>query len=450
MTMMKADASPEKHLFLEMFIRDISLDDCVLDLMDNSIDSLISSRDIDVSDALFPFQAEDDCTNDSNGDSGFASIKIDYDGNSFRIVDTCGGISVREAKDEVFRFGHSSEATLGQLGVYGVGLKRAIFKIGNHITIESKTPTEGFRMEINVPEWARDPKWELPFEVIEGTSDPNSAGTIITIVSFREEVANRFRSDFFWKQLHDSIGRTYCLFLNRYVKVTLNSYEVNTNPIPLGSSGAVNVAKDEFMHEEVKVTLYAGLASRDSDGEWRTPDAGWYAACNGRLVVSADKTELTGWGSGRGPIFHPKYRGFIGIAFFYSKNPFLLPWTTTKRGLNQESLVYQEARGRMAVLARPVLRFFDEMYIPKEIVRDPQRLLAEDVKPVDVRLLTRMPQDVFTPKPRPSVEATTSVQYDVKNSELDRIRRHLRKASWPAKKIGMYTFNHFLKTECPE
>ena len=50
----KADASPTKGFFLEMFVRDLSLEDCILDLVDNSVDSLIKSRGIDVSKILLP------------------------------------------------------------------------------------------------------------------------------------------------------------------------------------------------------------------------------------------------------------------------------------------------------------------------------------------------------------------------------------------------------------
>ena len=35
----KADASPTKAFFVNMITRDISLEDCILDLIDNSVDS---------------------------------------------------------------------------------------------------------------------------------------------------------------------------------------------------------------------------------------------------------------------------------------------------------------------------------------------------------------------------------------------------------------------------
>jgi hypothetical protein len=43
-----ARAYPTKEFFIEMFTRDISLEDCILDLIDNSIDSLIRARKIDI------------------------------------------------------------------------------------------------------------------------------------------------------------------------------------------------------------------------------------------------------------------------------------------------------------------------------------------------------------------------------------------------------------------
>jgi hypothetical protein len=52
MTTRQANAYPRKHFFLEMFTRDISLEDCVLDLIDNSIDGLVRTRRINVSSSL--------------------------------------------------------------------------------------------------------------------------------------------------------------------------------------------------------------------------------------------------------------------------------------------------------------------------------------------------------------------------------------------------------------
>jgi hypothetical protein len=445
MKTMEANASPTKELFMEMFIRDLSLEDSILDLVDNSIDSLIKTRGVDVSDALLP----------SGGDEAgeekhrLPIIEIYYEPGKFRIRDTCGGISVKDAVDEVFRFGHSEGAERGQLGVYGIGLKRAIFKIGAEIIIESRTVDDGFNMHIYVPDWAKDPDWKFPLEVTKGTEDMETAGTLITIKSFRPEVATRMKSGTFEADLRDMIARTYSLFLNKYVAVAVNGRRVEPKVVNFGYSKEVNVAKEELTEGNVKVTIYAGLAARGVSGEWQTAEAGWYVACNGRLVVAADKMPMTGWGVGM-PQFHTKYRGFIGLVFFHSPNPLELPWTTSKRGLNQESLVFQRVKTRMAVVARPVLSFLNEMYSSEEIERAPQREVAESVENLDVRELTSQPQTAFMTRARPLVEDTVNVQYIAKRSELNRVRKSLRRSDMSASKVGKYTFDYYLKRECPQ
>jgi hypothetical protein len=450
MQVIQADASPEKWLFLEMFTRDLSLEDCVLDLIDNSIDSLIRTRGIDVSDALLEVSTGEGSPSSNRNITELGVIEIKYNSKEFVLNDKCGGISEEVAEKEVFRFGHKPGALPGQLGVYGIGLKRAIFKIGNDIIIESKTELTGFRTQINVPMWADEPEWKLPLEITAAAEGTGTAGTKIRISELRQEVSELFKSEAFQKQLNDMVARTYCLFLDKYVQVTINDHKVDPIPIPLGSSDNVNVAKEMFNHEDVTVTLYAALAARDKEGEWKAENAGWYAACNGRFVVLADKTDLTGWGSTATGIFVPKYRGFVGIAFFFSKNPLSLPWTTMKRGLNRESLVFQRSRTRMANVMRPILRFLDNMYTDKEMERVPQRQLAEQVKFVDVRSLSASQPAIFTTESTAASAQTIRVQYDAYISDIDRIKKALRKSRWSAAKIGKFTFEHYLKTECPE
>jgi len=444
-----ADARPTKGLFLEMFVRDLSLEDCVLDLVDNSIDSLVRSRNIDVSESLIPATVVSKESSQHETNLEPANIDISFDLDHFQVKDNCGGISVKDAKEEVFRFGHLEGAIEGQLGVYGIGLKRAIFKIGNEISIESRMVDEGFKMVIDVPKWSEDLDWTLPFDTIEGTADQKTAGTLIRIESLRVEIIERLKSGTFESRLKEMIERTYCLFLNRYVDVTLNGHKIEPKAIPLGDSEEVNIAKEEFEENGVKVTMYAGLAGRTEDNEWKQVDAGWYIACNGRLVVTADRDKLTGWGVEL-PIFVPKYRGFIGLVFFYSRRPLLLPWTTTKQGLNIESLVYQRALTRMTTIARPVLNFLNSMFSSSESEREPQRIAAAGIKSVDITELTERPDIQFIARTIKPEEMAISVQFSVKQKEIDRIKKCLGKYSWSARRIARYTFDHFLKTECPE
>jgi hypothetical protein len=170
----------------------------------------------------------------------------------------------------------------------------------------------------------------------------------------------------------------------------------------------------------VKVIFVATLAPRM---QWVQASAGWYVLCNGRVVVSADKTELTGWGEGF-PAFHSKFRGFIGIALFLSDDPFQLPWTTSKRGLNRESIVFQQSRNRMKGVARPVISFLDKMY-PSELNEAvEQRAIAHELTQRDLhKELEFTTRSSFKAVPKVSEVTTQRVQYDAKIVDLERVRK---------------------------
>src|SRR5205807_3530464 len=113
----------------------------------------------------------------------------------FRIRDTCGGIDRKLAVNDIFNFGHGEGEIGGVLGVYGIGLKRAIFKIGHHFRMESRTAAEGFIVDLNVREWSQKDEdlddWRIPIEFAGGAKSEGLAGTTIVITELRSEVKMR-------------------------------------------------------------------------------------------------------------------------------------------------------------------------------------------------------------------------------------------------------------------
>lgn len=448
MTDAKANASPRKRFFLEMFTRDIPLIDCILDLVDNSIDALVRKEKIDVSESLLSVEIKRDQVTEEVRQMGEVNIQISED--SFVIEDNSGGITREEAEKEVFRFG-APEKPRGQLGVYGIGLKRAIFKIGRKIIIESRTEDEGFSVNIDVDEWSQDENdWTFPISYISGTRSRREAGTRIEITQLRPEILLRVRSGSLEKRLVDRIQTTYGLFLGRYVEISVNSQNLRSRQIPFGESDEVDPAVDRFEREVegslVKVTLVAGLAIRT----WRAEVAGWYALCNGRIVLAANKDALTGWGDGMSS-FQPKYRGFVGAAFYFSNNPYALPWTTTKHGLNQDASIYQESRKRIETVSRPVLRFLDQYYpSSNDDNESPEmRSVSEGIKAGDIhKVAATWHRSTFIAKPKAKPKTTVRVQYDAERRDIDLIKRAVGKRSWPASQVGKHTFEYFLEMEC--
>ena len=432
-----------------MFTRDISLEDCVLDLVDNSIDSLVYTKGIEVSASIDSLALAAERSESAT----LPDINITLSQERVVIDDRCGGISREAAETYVFNFGSAPGHADKTLGAYGIGMKRAIFKIGNTILIESKRQTDGFRVELkDVEEWSKTDEdladWRIPIEDLAPVASPADMGVTITITNLHDEVKMRLQDGGLEGNLRSAVQQTYCMFLDRFVTVSLNEKPVPPNLIAIAESDALPPSIDKFHADGVEVTLIAGPAPKDL---WTTDRAGWYVLCNGRVVLKADKTELTAWGPPR-PIFQNKYNGFVGVAFFQSKDPLLLPWTTTKRGLNRESAVYQLARNKMAGIAGPFLKFCSGMY-PSELHEQPvERVLSEALKPADLRSLVSRPNSMFTGVKQSNRlrKTTTQISYTAEIDLVERIKKHLRRPNMSNPAVGRHTFDHYIKRECPK
>lgn len=100
MTLGTASAAPTKEFFVRTLIRDISLDDCVLDLVDNSIDSAREIVDSTrTTDRTHPYQLA------VTDELARFRIELVVTDTQFSITDNCGGISFTEAVETAFTFG---------------------------------------------------------------------------------------------------------------------------------------------------------------------------------------------------------------------------------------------------------------------------------------------------------------------------------------------------------
>lgn len=174
--MPKADFSPERRFFVDLIIRDITLEDAILDLIDNAIDSLVQMTGVDI--------YKDFITTDTRAAAGSLDfwVKVDFTSKQFTIEDNCGGIPFERARDDVFRFGHLDPRRGPSLSVFGIGMKRAIFKIGREIRIESHAKDSGFLVNLDVDHWldkTKETEWKIPIEKQSGHADDSKPGTKI-------------------------------------------------------------------------------------------------------------------------------------------------------------------------------------------------------------------------------------------------------------------------------
>jgi len=242
------------------------------------------------------------------------------------------------------------------------------------------------------------------------------------------------------------IAATYALFISAALSIQLRGELISSNLPALGSYDRLTPGRKVLHHEGVDVLIVAGV----TPAEDKVPH-GWYVFCNGRMVLQADRSRVTGWGDVL-PQWQPKYRRFVGYVYFRSDDVRRLPWMTTKQGVVFESSLYQTALAEMVVQARPVTTFLNNLYpgeqlaegvIERELLARVQPLLITEVPKTEGRFKVNLGKEKANLENR-----LVTIQYKKTRKDIDRARECLKQPSLSAAKIGEYTFDYFLKQEC--
>lgn len=431
-------ASPTKRFFVSMLTRDIELPDAVLDLLDNCIDGVLRTKGYSESEKR-PYK-------------GFWA-RLDFDGSHFSISDNCGGISRELAEKSAFMLGRPLQAEeqdedLPTVGMYGIGMKRAIFKMGRYAEVTSRTSKEAF--QVTIPEsWFSDEKtWDLPIETLKRST--RQIGTTVMISHLDPGVARRFAPTGDFEDLfRKAVAQQYSLIIAKGFEVFLNGTPVTPAPLVFRTVDLDRGYKDgiapymfrgliDGVHVDLKVGFYRTSVDEDElEDEQQTPssadEAGWTVVCNDRVVLYRDKTRLTGWGEGNVPSYHNQFIAIAGIVHFRSNDAFKLPVTTTKRGIDAGSQIYLEIKDRM----RDGLKRFTNFTYKLKKDKTQKDNLFKETKRVNESILTEMGKNIKwkkDPKIKGGEFFSPNLPQIEKNDQLRRIsffrpKDHIRKLS---------------------
>lgn len=434
----EANAHPEKRLFISLLTRDISLADAFLDLLDNSINAALKSSIASTENA-----ASYMALLDSPPEKRF-KVQLTFTSTKVTIEDDCGGISAKDAKEEVFVFGAADQESHqdDQLSVYGIGLKRAMFKLGKYIEMTSDHKDGGFKLDLDVVNWAGKKEQPWKFDITERPI-AQAGITKLEVTDLYKAVTARLSDALFESQLKDRIARAYSFFISKIIDIYVNGQQIVAEQVAISD----NQASENFTVDDVDVAILAGLGV-PKDKRYLAETAGWNVYCNGRSVISYDKTGLTGWGvDGLLPAFQPKHRPFVGIVFFTSKHPESLPWTTTKLGVNTDNIVWQRTLKRMADAGKQVTRFLDARYSEDgtSISSDELQDAIGASKTVTLKVSSGAPL-LFRAPPKPPNNMTT-IQYKVDKKELAEAKSATGQRSISNSEFGRYTYDYFVDNE---
>jgi hypothetical protein len=447
------DAWPTKELFIRTLVKDIPLNRAILDLIDNSVDSARELRRNEKYHGLW--------------------IHIEMSGSQFKIRDNCKGIPVKEAVRYAFRFGaakgkHQVPHSVGQ---FGVGMKRALFKMGRHFIVESATGHSRFIVEEDVDDWTsrkRDRDWS--FSLKKESHLPNisdsQTGTAITVSELLEDVQREFETALFVNALCREIAVVHQFSLTKGLEIKVNDTRVTGEPASLKFSKLVRPGYIGFSEngakQKVKVEMYAGVSDFDARS------AGWYVYCNKRLVLKADQTKTTCWGEGSGkkriiPQYHPQFAYFRGYLYLDCKNASRLPWNTTKTGLDEDSRVYKDVRQEMIPLMRGVINWLNDLKEEKDRKPNQEETLeleraineASEAELAIVRKELRPKKSgkiwsapFVGPEPKDVRELTKmiTISYKKPEEEVDQVKEVLKVKK--NREVGERTFEFYHKRMC--
>jgi len=431
---------PTKELFIYMLTRDVGLENAIIDLIDNSVDGALSNS---LNDDLSNFKIE-------------ITINKDY----FLIEDNCGGIPIHIAREYAFKFGRPKDIIkqVGDVGQFGIGMKRTIFKLGNNVLIESKAIDSEFNLDLDIIKWTEDPtNWSFDLDVISENTNIslNETFTKVKIYNLHESISESFSQGNFIGKLKTEIEEAHAYNLAKGLKILINTDNLEYHIPTLKSNDEIQMLSKTLYYyqntdKEIKVRMFAGLNDRELN------EAGWYIYCNNRLLVSANKNMLTGWGANGERKFHHDYAFFKGYVFFESKNGDVLPWNTTKDGINFNSDVYQNVLLHMQTEMKPILSLLKDLGIEttrynkdpdnvERIIYDSISKLLDDKNKINLTMSISEQKLIIPNYKLPSIRKMGTITYSKPIEELQEMMEHLGVSTYCD--VGLITYNYYKENE---
>jgi|WetSurMetagenome_2_1015567.scaffolds.fasta_scaffold04201_6 hypothetical protein len=437
------EADPAKGFFVSMLIKDITLRDAIGDLVDNAVDA-IKARATDLSNL-----------------SGY-KIDVKLGKSFFSIVDNGFGMEAEIARTYAFNFGKSSDHKLieGSIGQFGIGMKRAFFKLGSKIQVKSVAKTSQFDLTIDVADWLKQPKvWKFKFDentLKENIVNPESkTGFSIHISDLSFDSKTSFSNETFIDLLKKEISLEHMLNINKGLTISINSFPLASGQISLVNNDQIKPTFWEQSTDHQSVKILAGISTKDSE------EGGWYIFCNERLILAHNKTEETVWTGSKGdgvPLWHAQYFRFRGYVFFEAADSSKLPWNTTKTGMDLDSPYYKEVRAKMITMTRQVMDLLDKLKEEKEkdnpeenrtLNKAVDTSLKQSVPVIEILANKSVLNDRFhyplalfnPPKRKNSIK----ISYLVSHEKYEAVKEHLGVGS--TNEVGLSTFKYYFENE---
>ena len=310
-------------------------------------------------------------------------------------------------------------------------MKRALFSFGRKYVVESATAADWFRLEIDRDDWMKKKNdWDFELTEYGDNEGEKDVGTRIEVTELLEDAARQFDLEYFRTRVVNEIRRKHGYFIDLGLAVRLSGVTIPSHKWQLFADAQFSPAHVDRTYngggEPVRSRIYAGVSDSNPT------DAGWYVICNGRLVLSADKSEKTGWGQLKAemdaatgtPRYHNQFARFRGYTLFDSGDAGRLPWNTTKTDIDPDNSIWRAVREEMALAMRPVIDFLNNVDGESEQPATERPLTAAlagaTIKSIaDVRAPAKFS---FPKQPRPSGPKMVNIHFRKEKDRVDALQ----------------------------
>jgi len=311
--------------------------ECIYDLIDNAIDA---ARDRILS-------KPGGATDQYGLPDEYSGYRVDltFESDAFSIVDNCGGMDEDTLTSRAFVTGTPSSHPYG-IGWFGIGLKRALLRLGRSYTILTDTGSFAAQLSFRAHEVGLE-DGELIAQVVASRGAP---GTSVRVADLNAGVRHEFGGS--WRPIvPKNLSRRYGLYVAKGLVITVDGTPIDSfgpslrhdGPVPIHtkhvSVDGVEVFIDSGMHEAYRIKTEDGW-TRDTE---LTDQYGWYFVCNDRIIRVAARESDIGFTAS----WHQEYYGFVGWVRFVSKDAEHLPWDTKKSAIDVSSGVFQNIKGQL-------------------------------------------------------------------------------------------------------
>lgn len=187
----------------------------------------------------------------ANKNNDLCIVDIYVDKNYIIIRDNSGGIDPVIASDEIFNVGDISNNKLK-----GVGLKQAVFKLGNYARIHSNREEFSCIIKLDLRNWNT---YDMSYDLNEvNYLEEKASGTIIEIKNLEDDILKEMSNRNFTNNLIKNLGKAYKYkIINNKLKLTVNNHVITPKEIDgkliVSKKFSVNNSKAKFI---MNVNLY--------------------------------------------------------------------------------------------------------------------------------------------------------------------------------------------------